>query len=132
MAARMIGRVGLLLALLVFAGCSSAAGTVVRIPTAPTPPPGAAELCPDALFTPFTLAGDPTKSPPVWGINSFGVAFQITWPSGFSARFSPALQIVDPSGAVVATGGVVISDAGGGGDGADDGEYLCSIGGKTY
>lgn len=78
-------------------------------------------------------AGESTKSPSAWGINSFGDVFAITWPAGLTARFSPNLQIVDPSGAVVAMGGVVIADAGGGDDGnGGDGAYICIINGKTY
>jgi hypothetical protein len=130
---RFLCRAGILLAVLLAAGCSSSAAKVVTIPTEPSPPAGQVDLCPTAAFTPFTLAGDPAKSPPVWGINSFGDVFAITWPTGFTARFSPGLQIIDPTGAVVATGGVVITGAGGGGDGSGgNGEYLCSIGGKTY
>ncbi|HLY50777.1 MAG TPA: hypothetical protein VKR21_16435 [Solirubrobacteraceae bacterium] len=130
---RLKGLAGVFMAAALLGSCSSPAGSVVKIPTEATAPAGASVLCPTAAFTPFTLAGDPTKSPAVWGINSYGQAFPITWPSGFTARFNPTLQIVDPTGAVVATGGVVITDAGGGGDGSgDNGEYLCIIDGKTY
>jgi hypothetical protein len=58
--------------------------------------------------------------------------FAITWPAGFRARFSPGLEILDPSGTVVARGGVVISDAGGGSGLGGEGFDLCSINGKTY
>jgi hypothetical protein len=130
---RVIGPAGLFVAATILGSCSSPAGSVVKIPTEPTSPAGDSVLCPTAAFTPFTLAGDPTKSPAVWGVNSFGEVFPITWPSGFTARFNPTLQILDPTGAVVATGGVVITDAGGGGVGSgDNGEYLCIINGKTY
>lgn len=130
----LIDRAGLLfVTILVAVSCSAPSGAVVKVPNAPSPPAGQLDLCPAAALTPFTLGGDPTKSPSVWGINSFGHVFAITWPAGFTARFSPNLQIVDPSGAVVATGGVVIADAGGGNDGnGDDGAYICIINGKTY
>lgn len=134
MLTRFVDRFSLLiLTIVVIASCSSQSGSVVTIPTAPSPAAGQVDLCPAAALTPFTLAGDPTKSPAVWGINSFGDVFAITWPAGFTARFSPSLQIVDPSGAAVATGGVVIADAGGGDDGnGGDGAYICIINGKTY
>lgn len=119
---------GTLLTILVVANCSAAAGEMVNIPTRPSPPPGRLVLCPAALHTPFTLVGDRTKSPPVWGINLAGQPFAIVWPAGFRARFSPGLEILDPSGTVVARGGVV-SDAGGAGDPTFG---ICGIGGKTY
>ena len=86
-------------------------------------------MCPAVLHTPFTLAGDPTKSPPVWGIDAAARSFAIVWPAGFRARFSPGLEVLDPGGSVVARGGV-ISDAGGAG--GDNSFYICGIAGKTY
>ncbi len=112
--------------------CTPSIAPTVSIPTQPSPPPGQVELCANALRTPFTLAGDSSKNPAVWGIDSSGDAFAITWPAGFRARFSPSLEILDPSGNVVERGGVVISDAGGGSGPGGEGFDICSIGGKTY
>lgn len=109
------------------AGGASTAGTV-NIPTLPSPSPGVEVLCASALHAPFTLEGAATASPAVWGVDIARHRFGIVWPPGFSARFSPGLEILDTSGAVVARQGTV-SDAGGAGD---DPFYVCSIDGKIY
>ena len=109
------------------AGSATAARTV-SIPTLPSPSPGVEVLCATGLHAPFTLEGDATASPAVWGVDIAGHRFGIVWPPGFKARFSPGLEILDPSGAVVARAGTV-SDAGGAGD---DPFGVCSIDGKTY
>lgn len=129
---RVIRLLGILGLVLVLASCSSPAGSVVSIPIAATPPPGYADLCPQSLFGPFRLAGDPTKTPAVWGIGSTGARFPITWPAGFTARFTPSLEILDPSGTVVATGGVEVSGAGGGAGNGGVGIYVCGLNGKSY
>ncbi len=122
---------GFVVALAVFllADCSAGMAGTVTIPTFPSPSPGVQVLCPASLYTPFTLEGDPAASPPVWGVDRFGRRFDIIWPPGFRARFTPKLEILDPSGAVVARAGTV-SDAGGAGD--DNTRGICSIGGKVY
>lgn len=85
-------------------------------------------LCPLALHLPFTLAGDPSKSPPAWGIEPDGRRFEIVWPPGFRARFTPDLEIVDPNGSLIARAGTV----GGIGGAGDDPFYPCNFGGKIY
>lgn len=115
-------------ALVASSGCSAATGQTVTIPTLPSPSPGVQVLCTPALHTPFTLEGDRTKSPPVWGVDIFGRPFPIVWPPGFTARFTPGLEIVDPGGTVVARAGT-IRDAVGTGDSTF---YVCGIGGKVY
>ncbi len=102
----------------------------VSIPTTPTAAPGQHLLCQTAQILPFTVAGDPSKSPPVWGIDRAGHPFPIVWPAGFRARFKPSLEILAPDGTVIGHGGDVITDAGGGGGG--DGVVICSIGGKIW
>ena len=112
------------------AGCSADLAGTVSIPTTPSAPPGQHLLCQTAQMMPFTVAGDASKSPPVWGIDRAGHAFPIVWPAGFRARFGPDLEVLAPDGTVVARGGELITDAGGGGGG--DGAVICSIGGKTW
>lgn len=109
------------------AGSAPTAATV-NIPTQPSPSPGVEVLCAAAQRTPFRLEGNANASPAVWGVDIARHRFGIVWPPGFSARFSPGLEILDTSGAVVARQGTV-SDAGGAGD---DPFYVCSIDGKIY
>ena len=53
----------------------------------------------------------------------------IEWPAGFRARYAPMLEVLDPSGRVVAREGQTVSDAQGGGD---PDFALCGIGGVVY
>ncbi|HEX5467176.1 MAG TPA: hypothetical protein VFW92_10935 [Candidatus Limnocylindrales bacterium] len=112
-------------------GCSATPGaSIVAVRTRPPAPSGQQILCSVALHVPFTLVGDPTADPPDWGVTRADARrFDIVWPAGFTARFDPDLEILDPSGAVVARAGT-ISDAGGTGD--DQTVWICGIGGKTY
>jgi hypothetical protein len=112
--------------------CSAGGGPAIALPVIqPTAPPGVHELCPLALHTPFTLEGDASKSPPVWGVDGAGATFAIFWPPGFTARFGPALEVLDPSGRVVARAGVV-RDLGGGGDPNSGAFDVCSVGDTNY
>ena len=120
------------LAAMALVGCSAAGSPGIALPvTRPTAPPGVHELCPLALHTPFTLAGDASKSPPVWGVDGAGATFAIFWPPGFTARFSPDLEVLDPSRHVVERAGLV-TDLGGGGDPATGGFDVCSVGTTNY
>lgn len=115
----------------VFIACTASPdASIVAVRTRPPAPSGQQILCPLGLFVPFTLVGDPTAHPPDWGVSQFdGHRIDFIWPAGFTARFDPDLEILDPSGAVVARAGT-ISDAGGTGN---EGLYqICGIGGKTY
>ena len=82
-----------------------------------------------AQLIPFTLTGDSHATPSVWGIDNTGRRFDIVWPYGFHARFDPALEVLDPTGRVVAKAGLV-SDASGAGGG--DSVAICDIGGQQY
>ena len=85
-------------------------------------------------MVPFILHGDPSDPTHVWGEVTVGgktSTWRITWPYGFSARYDPALEILDPSGAVVAREGQLISDAAGSGNGLDA-VSICMIGGRQY
>jgi hypothetical protein len=114
-------------------GCAAVTGGTVALPTLAPPPSGQTALCPAALHTPFTLEGDPASTPAVWGIDAGGLRFDIRWPAGFTARFTPSLEVLDPTGSVVARGGQTVRDAGGSGlDPVSNDFAVCSIGGRTY
>ncbi len=55
----------------------------------------------------------------------------LVWPAGFSARFAPNLELLDPSGAVVGRQGDLIDDAGGGTAGGNV-TYVCELHGQVY
>ncbi len=122
--------ISVVLAAAFLAACAPDLTGTVSIPTTPSAAPGQHILCQTAQVLPFTVAGDPSKSPPVWGIDRAGHSFPVIWPPGFRARFTPRLEVLAPDGTVIAHGGDVISDAGGGGGG--DGVVICSIGGKNW
>lgn len=65
-------------------------------------------------------------------VASTGDGFAIRWPPGFTARFAPDLEVLDPGGKVVARGGESVTDAGGGGDPSSGAFYVCAMGGETY
>jgi hypothetical protein len=114
-------------------GCAAVNGAAIALPTLAPPPSGQTVLCPAALHTPFTLDGDPAATPAVWGIDAGGLRFDIRWPAGFTARFTPTLEVLDPAGNVVARGGQTVGDAGGSGLNPVSTDFaVCSIGGRTY
>jgi hypothetical protein len=84
------------------AACAPDMTGTVSIPTTPSAAPGQHILCQLAQILPFTVAGDPSKSPPVWGIDRFGRAFPVIWPPGFRARFTPRLEVLAPDGPTLA------------------------------
>jgi hypothetical protein len=85
---------------------------VVQLPTWPEKP--VSGLCPAALLGGVTLRGDPTnQSRPVWVESRGGGRLTVVWPYGFSARFSPGLELLDSEGEVVAREGDLL-DLGGG------------------
>jgi hypothetical protein len=91
----------------------SSAAPVVQLATWPEPPP-ASGLCPAALMGGVTLRGDPaSQSRPVWVESRGGLQRLVVWPYGFSARFSPDLELLNAQGDVVAREGDVL-DLGGG------------------
>jgi hypothetical protein len=97
----------------------------VQLPI-PTDPPS--ELCSTGLFLPFTLAGDTSAVPAVWGVDRNGERLNVVWPNGWTAhedQGGSTIVIADPGGRVVARTGDVIANAGGGG--GPDGTHICSI-----
>ncbi len=94
--------------------------------------PSGGLLCPLGQRIPFVIHGDPASPTHVWGeVTATGrtVRFEIEWPAGFRARYAPMLEVLDPSGRVVAREGQTVSDAQGGGD---PDFALCGIGGVVY
>jgi hypothetical protein len=62
--------------------------------------------CPLALLGPLTPEYRAGQEPPV-GYRVEGKEVRVRWPVGFSARLSPALEIVAPDGKVVARAGEI-------------------------
>lgn len=123
-------RIPWLLVSMLLLGCSGGGGAMVAVPTTRPVPSGQTILCSAAQLIPFTLTGDARTTPSVWGIRSIdGSRFEIVWPYGFHARFDPTLEVLDPTGQVVAKAGLV-SDAGGVGGG--DSVFICEIGDQQY
>ncbi len=92
------------IAAVLLGSCSSSAGSV-GLPTWSVPAGAGEVLCAAALHTPFTLAGDPKVSPVAWGVNIDGRRIDIEWPPGFTARFAPDLEILNPADACGANAG---------------------------
>jgi hypothetical protein len=63
-------------------------------------PAGPNEIC-AGVGLDAQLHGDPTDARVAWLINRCGPPLQIVWPFGFSARFTPNLEILDADGNVV-------------------------------
>jgi hypothetical protein len=75
-----------------------------------------------------TLDGNPYEQAVTW-ITDGGTRTTVTWPWGFSARFNPRLELLDPTGMVVARAGDVISLAG---SWITGGFSACQINGTLY
>ena len=89
-----------------------AADLIFRSADQPEPPDPAASInygCVGVGFDPVTLHGE--ESGPdqlVWVEDSRRREYALVWPPGFSAQFSPLLQVLDADGAVVAVEGDVL------------------------
>lgn len=56
-----------------------------------------------------TLEGDPEESTdPVWLAGPSGQRLSIVWPEGFTARFTPSVELLDERGTLVASAGDVV------------------------
>ncbi len=66
-----------------------------------------------------TLTGDPMDPRVTWLLDEGGRRQDIVWPPGFTARFTPELEVLDASGAIVFSDGDEI-DGGCTAGGADD------------
>ncbi len=56
----------------------------------------------------FRLHGAAGDSRLAWMIRPDGTRTELAWPVGFSARFNPALQVLDGQGRVVASEGSIV------------------------
>jgi hypothetical protein len=100
------------------AGCESALDQAAALVdgsrplrTQPSPPPGAAVACMEALAS-GVLAGDPADPSLVW-LTSGGERTELTWPPGFRVRFAPDAEVLAPGGRVVAREGRAVAFGGG-------------------
>jgi hypothetical protein len=96
MPTRLSSRVAIVVVGLVLAGCS------VFQPN-PVLPTVQAAGCRGVGLSNVTLAGDPKDSRVAWVVQN-GKRRDVVFPNGYSARFSPDLEILDESGHVVARG----------------------------
>ena len=129
--------VGVLLAVVVagsIAGCQDVidrgaelVGDSRALRAAPSPPPGVAVACMEALAS-GTLAADPDDPALVW-LDGGGERVDLTWPHGFRVRFVPDAEVIAPGGKVVAREGQPISFGGGS---IDDTFEICTIEGIDF
>ena len=109
--ARAVRRVEALVAVLAAASLGACQLAAQRVPLATSEPPAAGQLeaCPNALLASVRLEGDPAQRPAVWVVGQDGRRLSILWRHGFSARFTPRLELLDEDGDVVAREGDVLN-----------------------
>jgi hypothetical protein len=121
------------------AGCSFL-GDSSRLPTLDgAPPPGVSGrlLCAGGGFPDSIIHGDPADAEIVWletadpMTGEIGVTLRVRWPHGFTARFTPQLELVDGDGQVVAREGDRLTRVGGS-SGSDDRLVIWSFNGRSY
>lgn len=100
----------------------------VQLPT--WPEAHVSGVCPQAVLGGVTLRGDVASyTRPVWVDSRSGEQLNITWPHRFTARFNPALELLNERGEVVARDGDVLDL--GGADGRPFGRavpfYVCTV-----
>jgi hypothetical protein len=82
---------------------SVAPSSLIALPTLPPPiglPSGAQMGC-RGVGIDAVLRGDATDPRVAWLVTSTGARLDVYWPSGYRARFSPNLEILDATGSVV-------------------------------
>jgi hypothetical protein len=57
----------------------------------------------------MTIRGDPNDPWLAWEVGPAGGRLNVWWPEGYTARFNPQLEIVDPTGRVVLHDGDAIA-----------------------
>jgi hypothetical protein len=124
------GVLGAILVAMLVAGCSPAAPPRASgAPGSPLPVPTLASwngACAGVGLLKAALTGDPADPRVAW-LQTPNGRQDVVFPPGFSARFTPLLQILDATGKVVARDGDVID--GGCVTGADAGGPLLILGG---
>ncbi len=102
---------GLAAAVAIAGGCSStvpsvapatpAFGTPLPTTAFQPPQPGTAAAC-GGVGLDAILHGDPSDPGLTWIVDRrSGLRTEVLWPTGFSARFDPSLEVLDASGRVV-------------------------------
>ena len=87
----------------------------LALPTAKPFPSGMPEACAGVGLS-AVVRGDPRDPRVAWLVANDQTRMDVTWPSGYHARFIPGLEVLDASGAVVlrdgdpVTGACVTSD----------------------
>jgi len=75
-----------------------------------TLPDGSTLLCAGGGFVgDFRLRGSPIDPRLVWMANPDGSRTDLSWPSGYSARFVPGLEVLDQNGRVVGRDGTLVT-----------------------
>lgn len=92
--------VRVLLASFIVVSCGSAPASISPEPTTYALPSMVVPRVCLGIGGGATLAGSPLDPRIAWE-EGFGNRGEIIWPPGFSARFKPRLEVIDPSGAVV-------------------------------
>ena len=93
----------------VLAGCApSPAPTSTAAFTLPTVP-SADGACAGIGLMDTTLAGSPTDPRLAWLVQPGGKRLDVVWPPGFTARFVPALEILDAAGDVLLRAGDTVA-----------------------
>jgi hypothetical protein len=97
------------------AGCGASAGPPVASGAIPLPTPNVAPIPLDRCAeTPLdsALHGDQHDPLIAWIVDRVSHARRdVVWPPGYGARFTPGLEIVDPTGAIVLREGEAITKA---------------------
>jgi hypothetical protein len=73
-------------------------------------PTGATASC-NRVSLDATLHGDPLDSMVAWLVTANGTRVNVTWPPDYSARFSPGLEVLDATGALVLRAAADITSA---------------------
>jgi hypothetical protein len=129
---------------LVAIGCAS------PVPPSPTPvpsgfidlptlsgiapaPSGLEFACAGVGFSDSVLRGSPVATDAVWlePLEHPSTTLRVRWPAGFRARFSPELELLDSSGAIVAREADVLN-AIGGSPGPDGRFNVWEFDGRSY
>ena len=107
------------------------------LPTLPGVQPGPNAVCAGVGLPDSVIHGDPAHRDLVWLVTSdplsggSGRHLSVRWPAGFSARFTPNLELVDGNGQVVAREGDLPRRVGGAEQ--DDGRVIVwEFDGRSY
>jgi hypothetical protein len=107
-------RIALLVACMLVSACNSPAPSPSPLPAGiyavPTIDTSKFDACGGVGLVDARLTGDPQDPRVAWLTGSYGRR-DVVFPSRFTARFAPELEILDAGGAVVAREGQVVTGA---------------------